>query len=163
MPTDDESSSGAIIIELPSIRERPLLSHEKERPARAGCYVHTFRLDDDKRTVHCRQCGAVFEAFDAPNVLPHRRDAQPPSLADEDLGELRDIDRRATAAHAAELGEGVRPRWHEPAASAARRARPRHRNVSRHQGARSSRFQRTSMGYSFFKYATVSCTCVSVR
>lgn len=63
--TDDDENTGAIIIELPTARDRPLMSYDQDRPARAGCFVHAFRLDIDKRIVRCRNCNAIFEPFDA--------------------------------------------------------------------------------------------------
>ncbi len=64
MPTDDENP-GAIIIELPTARDKPLMSYEQERPDRERCGRHAFVFNVDKRTVRCRNCGATFEAFDA--------------------------------------------------------------------------------------------------
>lgn len=66
MPTsEDDSNTGAIIIELPTARDRPLMSYEQERPERDRCFVHAFVFNVDKRTVRCRNCTAMFEPFDA--------------------------------------------------------------------------------------------------
>jgi hypothetical protein len=63
--TDDDLGSGAIIIELPTARDRPLMSYEQERPERDRCFVHAFVFNVDQRTVRCRNCKAQFEPFDA--------------------------------------------------------------------------------------------------